>query len=113
MAQAVKDWLAQALAGQVYWLELRGERQPRVSLASAPIEVGPVLNEQLYQKVPTIVMTSATLSARASDDEGVGDGIRHAQQRLGLHDCSTLQPCRPFDLRAQTELHMFPRIDES
>ena len=57
------QWLAQALAGQVYWIETRGERHSRVVLASAPIEVGPALQEQLYAKVPTVVLTSATLSA--------------------------------------------------
>src|SRR5262245_38044648 len=40
MAAAVTQWLGQGLAGQVYWVETRGERQNRVVLASAPIEVG-------------------------------------------------------------------------
>ena len=50
--------------GQVYWVEVRAGRVPRVSLASAPIEVGPALKQQLYDKVPTVVLTSATLSRR-------------------------------------------------
>src|SRR5262245_19114656 len=40
MAAAVTQWLEQGLAGQVYWVETRGDRQNRIVLASAPIEVG-------------------------------------------------------------------------
>jgi ATP-dependent DNA helicase DinG len=73
LALSVRSWLDQALADQVYWLELRGERTQRLALASAPIDVGQALKENLYDKVPTIVMTSATLSASAhSSDEGRG-----------------------------------------
>src|ERR1700675_2539743 len=41
IAEAMRQWLDQSLAGQVYWLETRGERTRRLALASAPIEVGP------------------------------------------------------------------------
>src|SRR5262249_33932427 len=80
-AEAVRQWLGQALDGQVYWLEARGERRQRLALASAPVEVGPALREQLFDKVPTVVLTSATLSA------GGPVGFRHAQRRLGLDGC--------------------------
>ncbi|MFL5341501.1 MAG: ATP-dependent DNA helicase [Gemmataceae bacterium] len=110
LGQSVREWLAQALAGQVYWLELRGERSPRVSLASAPIEVGPVLKQQLYDVVPTVVMTSATLSASADSDDG--DGFRHTQHRLGLDECTALQLGSPFDYCEQAELHLFRKMPD-
>src|SRR5262249_40906476 len=91
LALSVRQWLAQALADQVYWIEVSGERQQRVTLASAPIEVGPALRDQLYAKVPTVVMTSATLSI------GGRSGFEHFQQRLGLTDCATLQLGSPFN----------------
>src|SRR5262249_48251783 len=101
LALGVQQWLGQALEGQGYWVEVRTERQPRVSLASAPIEVGPALKEQLYDKVPTVVMTSATLSV------GGTGGFRHAQARLGLTECQTKQLGSPFDYKQQAELHLF------
>ncbi|MBO0697624.1 MAG: DEAD/DEAH box helicase [Zavarzinella sp.] len=105
-AAAVSQWLAQGLEGQVYWVETRGDRQSRVVLASAPIEVGPVLREHLYSKVPTVVMTSATLSA------GGAGGFRHTQTRLGLDDARTVQLGSPFNFREQVELHLFREMPD-
>src|SRR5262249_32620746 len=93
LAIALKAWLGQELGGQVYWIELSGERARRIELASAPIEVGPALEEHLYSKVPTVVMTSATLSV------GGRGGFGHFQRRLGLTDCETLQLGSPFNYR--------------
>jgi ATP-dependent DNA helicase DinG len=101
LASAATQWLKQELPGQVYWVETRGERQNRIVLASAPIDVGPALKEQLYSKCPTVIMTSATLSA------GGSAGFRHAQARLGFDDAKTLQLGSPFDYREQVELHLF------
>jgi ATP-dependent DNA helicase DinG len=101
LALAVREWLGQALEGQVYWVETTAARPDRLDLASAPVEVGPALREQLYGKVPTVVLTSATLSA------GGRAGFRHFQGRLGLDGCDTLQLGSPFDYRRQAELHLF------
>jgi ATP-dependent DNA helicase DinG len=103
---SVKTWLGQELEGQVYWIELSGERVRRIELASAPIEVGPALEEHLYSKVPTVVMTSATLSI------GGRCGFAHLQQRLGLTDCETLQLGSPFNFREQAELHLFREMPD-
>ena len=101
IAKAVKDWLAQSLDGQVYWVEVRPGRVPRVSLASAPIDVGPAMKQQLYDRVPTVIMASATLSA------GGPEGFAHFQKRLGLDDADTRQLGSPFDFKRQAELHLF------
>jgi ATP-dependent DNA helicase DinG len=106
VAAGVRQWLGQELEGQVYWVEVRGERSPRVALASAPVEVGPALRQQLYSKVPTVVMTSATLSA------GGSAGFRHTQDRLGLAECATEQLGSPFNFREQAELHLFRKMPD-
>ncbi len=100
LAASVRQWLGQELEGQVYWVESSGGATPRIDLASAPVEVGPALRELLYERVPTVVMTSATLSA------GGEGGFRHYQQRLGLEDCTTLALGSPFNYREQVELHL-------
>jgi ATP-dependent DNA helicase DinG len=56
--------------------------------------------------VPTVVLTSATLST------GGSHGFRHFQSRLGLGDCTTLQLGSPFDYREQAELHLFRRMPD-
>ncbi len=97
---AVRAWLGQQLEGQVYWVETDTARRQRLELASAPINVGPALREQLYSKVPTVILTSATLST------GGRGGFRHFQGRLGLEDSPTLQLGSPFDYQSQVELHL-------
>jgi ATP-dependent DNA helicase DinG len=101
LALGIRQWLAQALEGQVYWIEIITGRTERIELASAPIDVGPALRAELYDKIPTVVMTSATLSV------GGKSGFRHFQSRLGLDDCTTLQLGSPFNYREQVELHLF------
>lgn len=111
LASQVEEWLTQSLAGQVYWLEQRGERVQRITLASAPIEVGPALKQQLYDQVPTVIMTSATLSASSNEDDD-GRGFEHTRHRLGLEDCQALQLGSPFNYREQTELHLFRKLPD-
>jgi ATP-dependent DNA helicase DinG len=101
LALTLQQWLAQILAGQVYWIEASQGRQTRLELVSAPIDVGPVLDELLYTKVPSVIMTSATLSA------GGRNGFRYFQDRLGLGSSKTLQLGSPFNYRQQVELHLF------
>lgn len=105
-AAAVKEWLGQELEGQVYWVEVRQGRIPRVQLASAPIDVGPALKAQLYERIPTVILTSATLSA------GGRNGFEHFQKRLGLEDAKTRQLGSPFDYQRQAELHLFRNMPD-
>jgi ATP-dependent DNA helicase DinG len=106
LAVSLKAWLGQELNGQVYWIELSGERMRRIELASAPIEVGPALEEYLFSKVPTVVMTSATLNV------GGRSGFRHFQDRLGFAEAETLQLGSPFNYREQAQVHLFRQMPD-
>jgi len=100
-------WLAQGLPGQVYWLETStAGRSPRLELCSAPIEVGPALQEMLYSRGPTVIATSATLSC------GGKAGFKHVQARLGLAGSDTVQLGSPFDYREQAELHLHKQMPD-
>jgi ATP-dependent DNA helicase DinG len=63
----------------VRWLELRG-RSPgwNLAMAAAPIEVGPLLREDLFGRLETSILTSATLTTRA--------GFDYLRARLGLEE---------------------------
>jgi len=76
-AKAVDGVLLDPAEGDVTWIEAsqRGEHL-RVALRSAPIHVGGLLKENLFDRLRSVVMTSATLS--------VGGGFDHVRQRLGL-----------------------------
>lgn len=106
LGEALQQWLAQDLEDQVYWVDVGGERTKRIALACAPIEVGETLRADLYDKVPSVIMTSATLSV------GGPAGFKHFQNRLGLRDAATLQLGSPFDYLRQAELHLFRRMPD-
>ncbi len=93
----IEDWRCQQTPDSVYWAEQKlGRHRRRVTLAAAPIDVGPVLREQLFKKTPTVVMTSATLAT--------GGRFDFFQSRIGLTETETLCEGSPFDYRQQAEL---------
>jgi len=76
-AKAMDQVLLQPGEGDVTWIEASGRREsPRIVLRSAPINVGDVLRERLFERLRSVVMTSATLA--------VNGGFEHLKQRLGL-----------------------------
>jgi ATP-dependent DNA helicase DinG len=107
LADRVQTWLKQKLPGQVYWLDGSGERGQRLSLASAPIELGPHLRTHLFDRVPTVILTSATLTV------GGQAGFDFFKERLGFPaEHKALQLGSPFDYRTQAELHLYRRMPE-
>ncbi len=64
LADEISAWLRQAESDNVYWVELENKSRTRIRLASAPLDVGPKLRSMLFDKVPTCVLTSATLVRR-------------------------------------------------
>src|SRR5207244_4233771 len=60
----------------VRWLERRGRKVPNVSLAAVPLDLAPILKENLFDRVETVVLTSATLAA--------GGEFSYLEARLGL-----------------------------
>src|SRR5437899_4354726 len=82
----------------VRWMERRGRRTPNLTLSAVPLDLAPVLKEALFDRVETVVLTSATLAA--------GGEFTFLEERLGL----SLPPSRvtvreilpsPFDFGAQ------------
>jgi ATP-dependent DNA helicase DinG len=132
LAGALEKWLDQQLPEQVYWIDGLISSGRRLALASAPIKLGPLLRAQLFDKVPTVVLTSATLSVGTPPSppfvrggersggpsfvrEGVnasgGGGFGHFKDRLGFYG-STLQLGSPFNFREQAELHLFRQMPD-
>jgi ATP-dependent DNA helicase DinG len=82
----------------VRWMERRGRRHANVSLAAVPLDLAPILKSALFDRVETVVLTSATLAA--------GREFGFLEERLGLD----LEPSRvvvreilpsPFDFASQ------------
>jgi ATP-dependent DNA helicase DinG len=104
IADDLESLLDQRLEESVYWLELRQSRgaqrrrrRPSVALNCRPIEVGPILAEQLFDREISVILTSATLAT------GPGQ-FDHVTQRLGCPGATTLQLGSPFDHAAQMKV---------
>jgi ATP-dependent DNA helicase DinG len=100
IAQGIDDWLGQKAADSVYWVERGFSRSHlRVTMAAAPIDVGPILREHLFSQVPTVVMTSATLATG-----GKNPSFEFFQSRVGLLQAETVCLGSPFDYQRQAQI---------
>jgi ATP-dependent DNA helicase DinG len=97
LAQEIDNWLRQTMKDSVYWAEsTMGRRFRRVTLAAAPIDVGPLLREHLFQKTKSVIMTSATLATAGKFD--------FFQSRVGLTQTESLVLGSPFDYAKQAKI---------
>jgi len=86
-------------ASLVRWLEVRG-RDRNVAATAVPLDIAPILREDLFKRVTTAVITSATLAS--------GDRFAFVRAQLGLDD-DTLEATSavfpsPFDYPRQALL---------
>ncbi|HEX3998415.1 MAG TPA: helicase C-terminal domain-containing protein [Pirellulales bacterium] len=100
LAGEIEAWRKQEMPGFVYWAERSASRRgrQRIELAAAPIDVGPILREWLFDKTPTVVLTSATLSI------GRSASFDFFKSRIGLTQSDSEKLGSPFDYARQVEL---------
>lgn len=79
----------------VYWLERRGRG---VFLRASPIDVSGLLQDKLFEKIPTVVLTSATLSSAGN--------FRFIRERLGLDQGEEMIAESIFDFENQAVLYL-------
>jgi ATP-dependent DNA helicase DinG len=79
----------------VYWLERRNRG---VFLRASPIDVAGLLQDKLFEEVPTVVLTSATLSS--------GGNFSFIRDRLGLDTADDLIAASSFDYESQAILYL-------
>ncbi len=100
LAANVDAWLRQSGEGNVFWLEMQQRRRGReiVQMMSAPIDVGPLLRKHLFDEVPSVILTSATLTT------GGQHGFDFFRSRIGLTGGNSLPLGSPFDYKRQARL---------
>lgn len=100
LAGEIEKWRTHDIPDAVYWVDTGWTRRsrPRVTLAGAPIDVGPALRETLFDAVRSVIMTSATLSV------GKRGSFEFFKSRIGLTQSQTLKLGSPFNYREQTKL---------
>jgi ATP-dependent DNA helicase DinG len=85
----------------VYWLERRNRG---VFLRASPIDVAGLLQDKLFDEVPTVVLTSATLSS--------GGNFAFIRDRLGLDTADDLIAESSFDYETQAVLYLPPKMPD-
>ena len=102
-ADGLRAWLDQDLGDSVFWVDLESGRQP--VLRSAPLDVGPLLCDELYPRHRAIVLASATLTVAGS--------FAFTRRTLGLPD-ATEELCLPpaFDYAKAVQMHLSATVPD-
>ncbi|MBW1787892.1 MAG: ATP-dependent DNA helicase [Deltaproteobacteria bacterium] len=81
------------------WLNWYQRRKKSVQFHASPLDISDALKDHLYEKVPTVQLTSATLSTNGNFD--------YVRGRLGLSE-ETLEAVYPseFDFESQTLMYI-------
>lgn len=100
LSSDLRAWLAQSDEAAVYWVERNLTRRGdiRIEMHAAPIDISTSVREMLFQEVPSVIMTSATVST------GREGGFEFFQSRIGAAGSLTTQLGSPFNYPEQAEL---------
>ena len=102
---SLQSWVRQEVEGSVYWTERTTGKFKSTKLISCPIDVGPVLRDELFAKVQTVILTSATLSTGR-------ENFDYAKARIGLTKSLEKKLGSPFDYRRQAKLILHGRMPD-
>lgn len=87
----------------VYWVE---RRPGAIALRSAPIHVGSVLSDMLWNNIQPVVSTSATLAV------GKERSFEFYRERLGLDEADEVILGSTFDFRKQVKLYVETKMPD-
>jgi ATP-dependent DNA helicase DinG len=109
--------LESSASNMVYWMERRINSAPTSGPRSAarsasrttflqatPIDVSELLSELVFDQIPTVVMTSATLTVQG--------GFEHIRKRLGLSEARELVVPSHFRYGEQALLYLPPEMPD-
>jgi DNA polymerase-3 subunit epsilon/ATP-dependent DNA helicase DinG len=91
----------------IYWAE---QFKDTISLHAAPLHVGPLVEQHIFQNKETVVLTSATL--RTAGHGRVESTFDYVRDRLYAHDADELAVGSPFDYKNSTLLYLVSDIPE-
>jgi ATP-dependent DNA helicase DinG len=126
LAGDLKFMLEAPEKNMVFWIERRGGGAQRTSLSTelvqgaaprsggrgntsihlqaTPIDVSQLLKEIVFEQVPTVVLTSATLTVQG--------GFQHLRKRLGLEEARELVVPSHFRYGEQALLYLPPQMPD-
>ena len=120
-AAAIDTWLRQREPGSVWWVEATRSRRgrERLTLSSAPVDVGETLRRELFERVPTVILASATLAVETPGrrdrdaDAAEPDPFHYVRSRLGIGAAALGRRLgSPFDYARQARLVLVDRLPD-
>lgn len=97
MQQTLHRFTQEPDSNTTYWLRT-GDAPEYLAIQSAPLHIGPMMEETLWNKKETVVLTSATLRTAGSFD--------HIKDRLYADTVPTLALGSPFNYKDSTLLYI-------
>ncbi|MEM6526654.1 MAG: helicase C-terminal domain-containing protein [Chloroflexota bacterium] len=90
-------------ANTIYWISVTPDMK-RIALNTAPLHVGPVVTENLWNSKRSVILTSATLRTSGTFD--------HIRERIHADMVSTYEVGSPFDYRESTMVFLPTDVPE-
>jgi len=104
----IDDLLVNPSENMIYWAELFKQR---LSLHAAPLRVGPLVEEHIFNTKETVILTSATLRTVGQGRDG-RPSFDYLRERLHAQHADELAVGSPFDFKASTLLYLPTDIPE-
>jgi ATP-dependent DNA helicase DinG len=87
----------------IYWVEIQPDGE-RMSVHTAPLDVGPLVQQHLWYAKDTVILTSATLQTDS--------GFRFIRERLDADEVDALAVGSPFDYERSTLVYVVSDMPE-
>ncbi len=95
--QRLHQFLLEPDENTIYWISA-GQHGEKPALHTAPLHVGPLMEQHLWHRKESVILTSATL--RTDQD------FRYLKDRLYADDVAALELGSPFDYRSSTMIYI-------
>jgi ATP-dependent DNA helicase DinG len=102
--QATIERAQQPVETAIAWVE-RGESDARYQVNSAPFDVADFLRATLFDRTPSVVLTSATIADGKTIEGGAFEFLKRS---LGVPEAQELIAPSPFDYPHQARLYVAP-----
>lgn len=105
LGSSLTTWMKQRQEDAVYWIEVAGQKRQNIKLMSSPVDVGETLRDELFARVPSVILTSATLAVGRED-------FSFFRNRIGLTRAEDVKLGSPFDYQNQVTLVLPDRMPD-
>ncbi len=103
---------------KIYWVDidqnkLRKGGAPRITLNVAPLNIGPLMQKNLWDAKKAVVLTSATMTTGNANGAGAAKStFNYIKGRLSASDANEMAVGSPFDYKSSTLLYLVTDIPE-